>query len=184
MQILRSLILTSLVCSAAPLAAQDSLPKPPAKTTEKPKPKPEPKPKVDLNRLKWMAGCWAAETGKDESAEEIWTTPVENLMVGVTRYFRKDRATSYDFNRIEATDSSVVFSIRNEGKPESVYSLKQIVDEYVVFENLAKKDFPQRVIYRATSDGHLIPRNEGDGPSFEVRMKRVKCPGADIKLRP
>ena len=30
----------------------------------------------------------------------------------------------------------------------------------------------------------LIPRNEGDGPSFEVRLHRVKCPGADIKLKP
>lgn len=181
MQILRSLVLTGLVCSAVPLMAQDSVAKAPAKAPEKPKS--EPKPKVDLNKLKWMAGCWAAETGKDQSAEEIWTNPVENLLIGVTRYFRKDRATTYDFNRIEATDTSVVFSIRNEGKPESIYALKTIVDEYVVFEN-AKKEFPQRIIYRLASDGSLIPRNEGDGPSFEVRMRRVKCPGADIKLRP
>jgi hypothetical protein len=181
MQILRSLLLTGLVCSTAPLVAQDSVPKVPAKAAEKPKS--DPKPKVDLKRLKWMAGCWAAETGKDQSAEEIWTNPVENLLIGVTRYFRKDRATTYDFNRIEATDSSVVFSIRNEGKPESIYTLKTIVDEYVVFEN-EKKEFPQRIIYRLASDGSLIPRNEGDAPSFEVRMTRVKCPGGDIKLRP
>lgn len=183
MATLRLLVLTALVSAAVPLSAQDPPPSPPAAAKPAEKPKPDPKPKVDLNRLKWMAGCWHVELGKDQTAEEIWSTPVENLMIGVTRYFRKDRATSYDFNRIEATDTSVVFGIRNEGKPESVYTLKTIVDEYVVFEN-EKKEFPQRVIYRLASDGSLIPRNEGDAPSSEVRMKRVKCPGGDIKLRP
>jgi hypothetical protein len=178
---LRTLVLTSLVSIAPPLFAQQPAPPAPAKTAEKPKS--DPKPKVDLRKLKWMAGCWAVETGKDETAEEIWTTPVENLLVGVTRYFRKDRATTYDFNRIEATDTSVVFVVRPEGKPESSYSLKTLVDEYVVFENL-QKEFPQRMIYRLASDGSLIPRNEGDAPSFEVRMRRVKCPGADEKLKP
>jgi hypothetical protein len=175
------LVLTSLICAAGPLAAQEAVPTAPPKPADKPKA--NPKPKVDLTKLKWMAGCWSAETGKDQSAEEIWTTPVENLMTGVTRYFHKDRATSYDFNRIEATDSSVVMAIRNEGKPESVYVLKQIVEEYVAFENPDKKEFPQRIIYRLASDGSLIPRNEGDGPSFEIRMRRVKCPGADVKLK-
>ena len=173
--------------ATGPLAAQQApvpVPIPVVPAKDEAKPKGDGKPKVDLNRLKWLAGCWSVETGKDQSAEEIWTTPVENLIVGMTRYFRKDRATSYDFNRIEATDTSVVMAIRNEGKPESVYTLKTLVDEYVVFENLAKTEFPQRIIYRLASDGALIPRNEGDGPSFEVRMRRMKCPGADIKLRP
>ena len=182
MPTLRSLVLTSLVFIAPPVLAQQPAPPAPAKPAEKPKA--DPKPKVDLRKLKWMAGCWAVETGKDEWGEEIWTTPAENLMVGVTRYFRKDRATSYDFNRIEATDSSVVFVVRPEGKPESIYSLKTLDDDkYVVFENL-QKEFPQRMIYRLASDGALIPRNEGDAPSFEVRMRRVKCPGADEKLKP
>jgi len=180
--ILRPLLLAAFVGGAAPLLAQTP-PAPPSPSKPDEKPKPAPKPKVDLNRLKWLTGCWAAPLGKDLSAEEIWMAPVENLIIGVTRYLGKDRATSYDFNRIEATDTSVVFGIRNEGKPESVYSLKTIVDEYVVFEN-EKKEFPQRIIYRMASDGSLIPRNEGDGPSSEVRMKRVKCPGGDIKLRP
>ena len=61
--------------------------------------------------------------------------------------------------------------------------MKTLVDEYVMFENPAK-NFPQRIMYRLASDGALIPRNEGDGPSFEVRFRRIKCPGADIKLRP
>jgi len=171
---------------AAPVLQGQQPPAPPARDTAVGGPartKPYQKPKVDLTRLKWMAGCWAVKLGNDQSAEEIWTDPVENLMTGVTRYFRKDHATSYDFNRIESNDSTVVMAIRNEEKPESVYTLKAIADEYVLFENADKPDFPKRIMYRLASDGSLIPRNEGDAPSSEVRMHRVKCPGGE-KIRP
>ncbi|HEY9518536.1 MAG TPA: DUF6265 family protein [Gemmatimonadales bacterium] len=163
---------------ASPLAAQT--PQPPTQDTTKPKPPP----RVDISKLKFMSGCWEGPTGKDQRAEEIWTMPAENLLVSTTRYFEKDRALGYDFNRIEVTDSGVVLGITAKGKPEETYLMKTLVDEYVVFENFAKKDFPQRIMYRLASDGALIPRNEGDGPSFEVRFRRIKCPGADIKLRP
>jgi hypothetical protein len=161
-----------------PLAAQT--PQPPTQDTTKPKPPP----RVDISKLKFMSGCWEGTTGKDQRAEEIWTIPAENLLLSTTRYFEKQRAIGYDFNRIEVTDSGVVLGITAKGKPEETYLMKTLVDEYVVFENFAKKDFPQRIMYRLASDGSLIPRNEGDGPSFEVRFRRIKCPGADIKLRP
>lgn len=162
---------------AAPLAAQTPVSAP---DTTKPKKAP---PKVDISKLKFMSGCWEGETGKDQRAEEIWSTPSENLLVSTTRYFTKERALGYDFNRIEVTDSGVVLGITAKGKPEETYLMKTLVDEYVMFENPAK-NFPQRIMYRLASDGALIPRNEGDGPSFEVRFRRIKCPGADIKLRP
>src|SRR5207237_1298884 len=120
----------------------------------------------------------------DQSVEEHWTQPAENLLLSTTRYFTKDRATSYDFNRIEAVDTSVVFVIRSKDKPEDSYYLKALADEYMMFENVAKKDFPQRISYRMASDGALIPHLEGgEAPSVEVRFHRVKCPGADVKLK-
>jgi uncharacterized protein DUF6265 len=172
------LILVAGILLATPLAAQTPVSAP---DTTKPKASP---PKVDISKLKFMSGCWEAETGKDQRAEEIWTTPSENLLVSTTRYFTKNRVVGYDFNRIEVTDTGVVMGITAKGKPEETYLMKTLVDEYVMFENFAKKDFPQRIMYRLASDGSLIPRNEGDGPSFEVRLHRMKCPGADIKLRP
>jgi hypothetical protein len=136
------------------------------------------KPKVDFKKLKFMAGCWRGPIDKDSEVEEIWTDPAENLLVATTRYLTKGRATSFEFSKIQATDTAVVFSASTEGRPFDTYTLKTLVDEYVVFENLAKK-FPQRIIYRLASDGVLIPRNEGDGqPSIEVRLEKVKCPGA------
>ena len=142
------------------------------------KPKESPKPAVEFSKFKFMEGCWQGELGKDQEVEEIWTSPAENLLLSVTRYFSKKRVTGYDFNRIEAVDSTVVFGILSKGKPEDTYTLKTLADEYFVFENLTKKEFPHRISYRLASDGSLIPRLEGtDAPSMEVRFRRVKCPG-------
>jgi hypothetical protein len=175
---------------AAPIlpaqAAPDSAAKPRPATVKPDSTRSKPsyiKPRVDFARFKFMEGCWRGRIDKDTEIEEIWTSPAENLLLAVTRYFRKDRATGYEFTRIEGEDSTVVFAARSEGRPEDVYPLKQIADEYVLFENPAKT-FPKRIMYRLTDDGVLIPRNEGDGPSVELRMRRVKCPGADIKLKP
>ena len=167
----------------APATAQAPAPPPPSASAPDTT-KPKVLPKIDISKLKFLSGCWQVKTGKDAWAEEIWTSPSDNLYLSVTRYFTKDQATTYDFNRIEIVDSGVVMGVRAKGKPEEVYLMKTLVDEYVVFENFAKKEFPQRISYRLASDGALIPRNEGEGPSFEVRLNRVKCPGADIKLRP
>lgn len=141
--------------------------------------KPEkPKLQVKLNeRLKFMAGCWEGRLDRQTIVEEIWTNPTENLMTSTTRYITDDRATSHEFSRITSRDSTVTFEASTEGKPFDEYTMVQLVDEYVVFENL-KKSFPQRISYRLASDGSLLPRNEGEGQtSVEVRFRKVKCPG-------
>ena len=147
------------------------------------KKKPEVKPKIDFSRLKFMEGCWRGRLDKDTDVEELWSAPAENLLLAMTRYLKKGRATGYEFTRIQAVDTTVVFAASGDGKPEDIFPLKTIADDYVLFENPAKT-FPKRIMYRLTDDGALIPRNEGDGPSIELRMLRVKCPGADIKLKP
>jgi hypothetical protein len=179
-----------LVLSAASLGGGHALlaqdpPKPPEKPAEKTAEKPAPprKPSVDFSKFKFFEGCWRTQTGKEDFVEENWSAPSENLLLATTRYLTKDRAVGYEFTRIQWVDSVVVFAASADGKPEEVYNLKTLADEYVVFENPTKKTFPSRIIYRMASDGALIPRNEGDGPSVEVRFERVKCPGADIKIK-
>jgi hypothetical protein len=139
--------------------------------------------KTDISKLKFISGCWRAQVDKDVVVEENWSSPSENLYLATTRYLKKEHATGFEFTRIEVTDTGVVFSASSDGKPFDTYLMKTLVDEYVMFEN-PKKSFPQKIIYRMASDGVLIPRNEGEGPSVEIRMQRVKCPGADIKLKP
>jgi hypothetical protein len=182
---MRTAPLGALVCAllVAPLAAQAPGPVPVSAKAPADTAKPKPLPKIDISKLKFMSGCWAGEIDKDNSVEETWSTISENLLLSTTRYLtKKNFATGYEFSRIQVTDSGVVFAASSNGKPEDVYLMKTLVDEYVLFEN-PKKAFPQRIMYRLASDGALIPRNEGDGPSVEVRFKRIKCPGADIKLK-
>jgi hypothetical protein len=167
----------SAACSAA---AQTPVPPPKVADTAKAE---APRPKVDISKLKFMVGCWEVRLDKDNHAQEIWTMPSDNLLLSVTSYMKKDWATGYDFNRIEVLDTGVVLTVVAKDKPADVYLMKTLVDEYVMFEN-PKKAFPQRFMYRLASDGALIPRSEGEGPSSEVRMHRMKCPGSDIKLRP
>jgi hypothetical protein len=172
-----SFFLVSIVVAglAFPAAASSQQPKP--DSTKPSEAKAPPKPEVDFGKFKFMSGCWMGQLDKDTAIEEIWTSPSENLLLAITRYLKKERATGYEFTRIQATDSGVVFAAASDGKPENVYLLKTLVNEYALFENDGKS-FPNRIMYRLASDGHLIPRNEGnEAPSVELRMRKVKCPG-------
>jgi len=175
MKRLFALVLAAGIAALAPegLAAQDRAERPEKKEKEK-----EVKLRTRLDeKLKFMAGCWEGRIDEDTYVEEIWTNPSQNLMTSTTRYLKKGRATSYEFSRVVSTDSTVTFAASSEGKPFDEYTMTQLVDEYVLFEN-SKKSFPQRISYRLASNGDLIPRNEGEGqPSVEVRFKRIKCPG-------
>lgn len=166
-----TMLVLAAALGAAPAMAQDA--EPGQEKQEKREP-----PKVDFDKLKFMSGCWRGQLDRETEIEEIWSEPAANLIVGTTRYLgKKNRATGFEFSRIELTDTAVVFSASSGGRPFDSYALKNLYHEYVVFENLTK-GFPQRIIYRLASDGALIPRNEGDGqPSVELRMQRVKCPG-------
>jgi hypothetical protein len=180
----RQLFALAALLLAAPLAGQNPPPTPKPADSAAAKPKSD-KPTVDLSsKLKFMEGCWKGRIDDKNDVEENWSSPADNLLLSTTRYLRKNHATGWEFSRIEATDSGVMFIASSSSKAvEDAYTMKTLVDDYVVFEN-PKKAFPQKIIYRMASDGALIPRNEGDGPSVEVRFARVKCPGADIKLKP
>lgn len=157
----------------APVAVQAQEPKPSPADSARPRTKAAYK----LEKLDWLAGCWRAETGEGGRVEENWTSPADNLMLATTRYLTKGVATGWEFTRIAATDSGIVFAAASNGKAEQSYRMVQQASEFIVFER-ATAEFPQRISYRLASDGSLIPRNEGEGQrSIEVRMLRVRCPG-------
>ncbi len=134
----------------------------------------------DFSKLKFISGCWEGEPGDGTLVEESWTTPSDNLYLAVTRYLKKHEATNWEFTRIEKSDSLVAFIAQSKGEAPDTFALKTLVDEVAIFEN-PLKDFPKRIMYRLTSDGSLIVRLEDDSPlgerDFEVRLRRVKCPG-------
>ncbi len=135
----------------------------------------------DFKKLKFMSGCWAAPFGdKDQAVEENWSSMSDNLLLATTRYLTKKEATSYEFTRIERSDSGIAYiSIGADGNSNR-YTLTQLSDEFAVWENRVQ-DFPQRIMYRLASDGALIARNdkieEYDPRNVEVRLLSVECPG-------
>lgn len=151
----RVTLLTALLAMAGPLAAQS------------------------LSRLEFMSGCWEGTLGKDQTVEENWTTPTDNLMLGVARYFKAKQATSYEFTAIERTDSVTYVISMPKGEKPDTFRLKTLANEVAAWEREGDT-FPGRIMYRLVSNGSLIVRLEAPPavaqPSVEVRMTRVKCP--------
>jgi hypothetical protein len=135
----------------------------------------------NLSKLGFMAGCWQGTTGKEQTVEENWTTPSDHLMLGAARYFAKKQAVSYEFTVIERTDTVTYVISMPKGQAPDTFRLKMLVDEAASWERPGGT-FPGLIMYRRASDGSLIVRLEAPpgsaDPSVEVRMLRVKCPGA------
>ena len=134
----------------------------------------------NYKKLEFMAGCWHAETGKDQTAEEMWSAPSETLMLGFTRYFNKDKIINWDFNYVEKVDSAVYLILGPHGEVPDTFRLKILNDEVASWSRTGT-EFPGTVMYRKASNGDLIGRLEPppgvEAASVEVRFERAKCPG-------
>lgn len=131
----------------------------------------------DANQLDWMAGCWTTRNGPLR-VDEQWTRPAGGMLLGLSRTIKQDRIVFHEFMRIETRDGAVTYTPRI-GAPQAPVSftlIRQTADE-VVFENLAH-DFPQRILYRRTSNG-LFARIEGSQSGKEravdFPMLRTSC---------
>jgi hypothetical protein len=136
-----SVVIVLLLAIGTSLAAQD-------RTT-----------KLELSALAWMAGTWTGVTENTEM-EEQWTVPKGGIMLGIHRDVRDGRAVSFEFIRIQESADGVTYWASPNGKPATPFRAIEIAGQRVVFEN-KEHDFPQRVIYRLTSDGMLHARIEG-----------------------
>jgi len=152
-------LLIPLLLTAAPLAAQKI---------------------EDYKKLDFMAGCWHAATGKDQTVEEVWSQPTETDMLGWTRYFTKGKPTNWDFNYIQKADTTVYLILGPHGAIPDPFHLGVLNDEVAAWHREGTR-FPGVVMYRQASNGDLIGRLEApagmDQASVEVRFERARCPG-------
>ncbi len=134
----------------------------------------------NYKKLDFMAGCWHAVVGKDQTVEEVWSAPTETIMLGYTRYFTKEKPTNWDFNYIQKADSTVYLVLGPHGETPDTFRLKILSDEVASWQR-SGTEFPGVVMYRKASDGDLIGRLEAPPgvtqTSVEVRFVRRKCPG-------
>ena len=134
----------------------------------------------NYRKLEFMAGCWHAQTGKDQTVEEVWSMPTETIMLGYTRYFTKEKPTNWDFNYIIKADTTVYLILGPHGEVPDTFRIKSLTDEVASWHREGA-EFPATVMYRKASDGDLIgrlgPPPGGDQATVEVRFTRGKCPG-------
>ena len=131
-----------------------------------------------LDALGFMAGCWRTEPGGTTALEEFYTTPSDNLILGVSRYLRDGRAVQFEFSRITADSTGVVLLPHPRGKPsDDEFRLTESGQGTALFE-APEHDFPKRVRYTLGDDGSLTARiDDGDGGERvqEWVMQPVAC---------
>lgn len=108
-------------------------------------------PAQTLQDLSWMSGYWT-ETNGEHTAEELWSSPTDELMIGFHRDTFADRPAFFEYLRIEQTDSSITYWASPQGKtPPTSFTLIRLYDQRAIFENLTH-NFPQRIIYTRTGN--------------------------------
>jgi hypothetical protein len=132
-----------------------------------------------LDRVAWLAGCWAGD-GQEAGSEEHWTALAGETMLGMSRTVKRGKTIGYEFMQIrQASSGSIVYIAQPSGQPPATFTLKPgLPDGEAVFENL-DHDFPQRVIYRLQPGGRLGARIEGIRQGgvrgIDYPMHRVTC---------
>ena len=131
-----------------------------------------------LADLAFMAGCWRGPSGEGTTIEEYYTPPADNLILGVSRYVRGARVTSYEFSTIAREGAEIVLTPRPSGQAPAPFRLTRLDSTGAVWENPAH-DFPTLISYRRGPGDSLIARIEGPGRdgkrSMEWRMGPATC---------
>jgi hypothetical protein len=132
-----------------------------------------------LDSLARLAGCWAQEAG-EAGTIEIWMKPAGDTMLGMSRTVRGGKTVGFEFMQIRLQGGSPVSIAQPSNQKEASFPASRISAHEVVFENAAH-DFPQRIIYGATTPERLHARIEGlrngELTAVEFPMRKVPCDG-------
>jgi len=134
--------------------------------------------KSGIERLDWIAGCWASDNGK-ERIEENWMKPAGQSMIGMSRTVVGDKTVSAEHIQIREANGQLAYivSIAMGAKPV-VFKLVKSSETEATFEN-PTHDFPQRIIYRRESPDALFARIEGQekgvNKAMDFHYKRSRC---------
>lgn len=116
-----------------------------------------------LEQLSWMQGTWKMDT-PEGVLQEQWT--VANDTLWQARSYMTSQTGDTLFQEtidLKQTEGSIYYiptvPSQNGGKPVSFKATKASADE-AIFEN-SMHDFPQRIIYKRTSDTTIVAAVEG-----------------------
>jgi hypothetical protein len=107
--------------------------------------------------LRWMSGHWMQAGPGDAWAEEYWTEPRMDVMLGTGLAGKGLEVKSFEFMRIQGA----TFWGSPQGQPAVAFRLVEMEPNFVVFEN-PKHDYPTRISYRRQGK-ILIATTSGPG---------------------
>jgi len=132
----------------------------------------------DVTAFAWLAGVWEMSNGS-RIVEEHWTTPSENMMVGMSRTTADGRTTSFEFLRIEKRGDDVFYIPQPGGRPPVSFKLTSDANGRYVFEQ-SGEDRVKKIEYTREGPDEVVARVEGvqgDKPfAFEYRYRRRGSP--------
>ncbi len=116
-----------------------------------------------LRQISWMLGKWQMQTAEGTITEE-WRKPSDSQWLATSYMITAEGDTPFQETiTLDYDDDSLVYSPlvsgQNEGSPVS-FRERRITENEITFENL-RHDFPQRIIYKRTSDSTIVATIEG-----------------------
>lgn len=134
-------------------------------------------PEHELQKLAWLAGCWAPD-GAEPGSVEHWLPLAGDTLLGLSRTVKRGRTTGHEFMQIRRNAAGRIDFIATVGEQKPVaFALVSLSETEAQFENPAH-DFPQRVVY-ALEQGVLKARIEGQtqgrSKRIDFTMRRIRC---------
>jgi hypothetical protein len=126
--------------------------------------------------LAWLEGQWQSADGKWEAC---YSSAVGGEIVSATKKIEDGKVTLFDFERFREEDGVVVLTPFPHGKASVDFKERASTPppggKIAIFDNPAH-DFPQRIRYTLTADGHLkimlMAEQEGRHVGFSLDLVR------------
>jgi len=133
--------------------------------------------KPSLDRLSFMAGCWAFRSG-DSETEEFWTKPSGGAMLGLSRSVKGGKTIFTEYTQIREQNGALSMFVQlGLAKSTTEFRLTNLSSNEAVFTSDLEN--PHQLIYRKKDDGSLFARTEGTKngkPVFEdYPYRRAQC---------
>lgn len=133
--------------------------------------------KFTVADLAWLAGTWSFERN-GRVVTERWTAPAGGMMLATSQTVAGGRTLEYEFIVLRTDkEGRVVYVAKPSRQPEATFTLIQLAEREVVFEN-PTHDFPQRISYTIKPDGTLLAAIEG---TKDGKTRRVEFPYRAVK---
>jgi len=136
---------------------------------------------ADLEAVRWLSGCWESRQ-EDRVVVEVWSPPVDGVMVGTGLTSVAGRPPSFEYLRIMAGPSGGIHYIANPSdQSETRFTSTAVTAGGFLVENQAH-DFPTQIEYLVQGADRFAARVQGpDGSGglegFELEFVRTRCEG-------